>query len=618
MKLSNNQKLKVTSLKLIVLLFTLFSFSLSPCLCQTGISVNNTGAAADYSAILDISSSFQGLLIPRMTITQRDAIASPALSLLIFNTTTNCFEAYVNGSWYKVSCAPACSNPAAPTAGSNIPCETQITWIWNTVTGAAGYKWSTVNNYAVAGENGGSVSYTQGGLTCNTDYSVYVWSYNSCGNSSGTLLNEKTYFCPNSQMQKTFGGALYDIANSIEKTKDGGYIIGGATKSFGAGGTDFLLVKTDAYGNITWNKTYGGSTEDFGYFAQQTSDGGYIIAGYTNSFGAGKFDYFLVKTDAIGNILWNKTYGGTDDELLSICKQTSDGGYIMGGYSTGGFGAGQYDAYVVKTDGNGNVIWSKTYGGYSGEILNTIQQTSDGGYILGGYTTTFGAGSFDFYFIKIDGSGNVLWSKTYGGTGDDRIYTLLQTADGGYILAGITNSFGAGADEFLVVKTDGSGNFSWSKTYGSAGYEAARSIQTTSDGGYIISGYSTGFGAGSFDAYLIKTDGSGNPSWSKTYGGGGNDYGFSVKQTGDGGYIIAGTATSFGAGQHDLYLLKTDENGSAGGCNTTAPSTIVNSPTPTVTSPNSIVTNPATLVNNPAATVTSPSLTVTKLCTKCN
>jgi uncharacterized protein (TIGR02145 family) len=183
------KKLSIFLLANVILINFVFS--------QTGVSINTTGGPADNSAILDVSSTSQGLLIPRMTTSERNGIISPALSLLIFNTTTNCFEAYVNGNWYSVSCPPPCSKPTVPTSGTNSASQTQIVWNWNTVNGATGYKWSTANNYSIATDNGTNTSYTQIGLICNTSYTLYVWAYNSCGNSSPLILNQTTSSCVN-------------------------------------------------------------------------------------------------------------------------------------------------------------------------------------------------------------------------------------------------------------------------------------------------------------------------------------------------------------------------------------------------------------------------------------
>jgi hypothetical protein len=234
--------------------------------------------------------------------------------------------------------------------------------------------------------------------------------------------------------------------------------VAGATSSFGAGwDDDIFLIKTDANGNIQWAKTYGGTYGDWAYSVQQTSDGGYIVAGYTDSFGAGDGDIILIKTDANGNIQWAKTYGGTRWDYASSVQQTSDGGYIVAG-GTYSFGAGwDDDIFLIKTDANGNIQWAKTYRGASGDGAFSVQQTSDGGYIVANYTFSFGAGWNDIFLIKTDANGNIQWAKTYGGTSWDGAFSVQQTSDGGYIVAGYTYSFGAGGDIFLI-KTDANGN----------------------------------------------------------------------------------------------------------------------------------------------------------------
>ena len=202
-------------------------------------------------------------------------------------------------------------------------------------------------------------------------------------------------------------------------------------------------------------KTYGGTDDDGAYSVQQTSDGGYIVAGHTNSFGAGGDDIFLIKTDANGNIIWAKTYGGTDYDWAHSVQQTSDGGYIVAGV-TFSFGTGYSDAFLVKTDANGNIVWAKTYMGTYSDYAYSVQQTSDGGYIVAGHTNSFGAG-YDAFLVKTDANGNIQWAKTYGRTGWDEAYSVQQTSDGGYILAGFTYSFDADDDIFLI-KTDANGN----------------------------------------------------------------------------------------------------------------------------------------------------------------
>ncbi len=409
---------------------------------------------------------------------------------------------------------------------------------------------------------------------------------------------------------KTYGGASDDWAYSVQQTSDGGYIVAGTTWSFGAGGADLFLIKTDANGNRIWTKTYGGTNDDTAFSVQQTSDGGYIVAGTTHSFGAGYSDLFLIKTDANGNIIWAKTYGGTGSDRAYSVQQTSDGGYIVAG-RTDSFGGG--GVFLMKTDANGNIIWAKTY---EGTVAYSVQQTSDGGYIVAGVTYSFGTGSDDIFLIKTDANGNVIWAKTYGGIRYDYAYSVQQTSDGGYIVAGGTYSFGAGwDDDIFLIKTDANGNVQWAKTYRGASGDVASSVQQTSDGGYIVAGYTFSFGAGWVDIFLIKTDADGNRIWTKTYGGTSWDGAFSVQQTSDGGYIVAGYTYSFGAGGLDIFLIKTDANGNIGSCSIVQnASPTVNTVSPTVNTPTISVSSVSPTVNSVSPTVTPPTFDVSEPC----
>jgi len=297
----------------------------------------------------------------------------------------------------------------------------------------------------------------------------------------------------------TFGGSSNDSGNSVQQTTDGGYIITGSTGTY----SDVLLIKTDSDGNEEWNKTFGGSDSDNGSSVQQTQDGGYIITGTIWSFGSGQQkDVWLIKTDSNGNEEWNQTFGGSDSDGGSSVQQTQDGGYIITGY-TWSFGSGYSDVWLIKTDSNGNEEWNKTFGGSDSDFGNSVQQTTDGGYIITGYIL-----------------GSVVW----------------------------------------LIKTDPNGNEEWNKTFGSSADEG-RSVQQTQDGGYIITGSTQSFGSGQEDVYLIKTDSNGNEEWNQTFGGSSNDWGSSVQQTHDGGYIITGSTWSFGSGYSDVWLIKTDPQG---------------------------------------------------------
>jgi len=213
----------------------------------------------------------------------------------------------------------------------------------------------------------------------------------------------------------------------------------------------------------SWWRTYGGTNQDWGYSVQQTADGGYIVAGATKSYGAGNEAVYLIKTNASGDTLWTRTYGGASADCGYSVQQTSDGGYIITGY-TYSFGAGAPDSanvYLIKTDTSGDTLWTRTYSGTGNDYGRSVQQTADGGYIIAGYTHYFGMGppdSTNVYLIKTDASGDTLWTKTYGGTSPDFGYSVQQTADGGYVIAGYTASFGAGDDDVYLIKTDSLGN----------------------------------------------------------------------------------------------------------------------------------------------------------------
>ena len=356
----------------------------------------------------------------------------------------------------------------------------------------------------------------------------------------------------------TFGGTSSDAGNSVQQTTDGGYIITGTTKSFGNGQYDVYLIKTDGNGDSLWTKTFGGTDDDRGYSVQQTTDGGYIITGHTESFGNGSSDVYLIKTDGSGTEQWSQTFGGTADDYGYSVQQSTDGGYIITGHTES---FGNDDVYLIKTDGSGIEQWSQTFGGTSGDYGYSVQQSTDGGYIITGTTKSFGNGQYDVYLIKTDGSGTEQWNKTFGGTADDYGYSVQQTTDGGYIITGYTYSIVSANDDVYLIKTDGSGIEQWSQTFGGTSGDYGYSVQQSTDGGYIITGRTSSFGNGSSDVYLIKTDGSGTEQWTKTFGGTSGDYGNSVQQTTDGGYIITGYTNSFGNGSYNVYLIKTDGSG---------------------------------------------------------
>ena len=353
---------------------------------------------------------------------------------------------------------------------------------------------------------------------------------------------------PNEEWNITFGGIDYDDGYSVQQIDDGGYIIAGFTNSFGSGNWDALLIKTDSSGAEEWNHTFGGESYDRGYSVKQTIDGGYIIAGCTQSFGAKYFDVWLIKTNSYGIEEWNHTFGGNSEDWGYSVQQTNDSGYIIAGY-TNSYGAGESDFWLIKTDNNGIEEWNSTFGGTNHDRGYSVQQTNDYGFIITGYTVSYDDDytGCDVLLIKTDPSGNKQWHQTYGGSGTknkfDIGYSVQQTAEGGYIILGDTEIYYEAMADFFLIKTDSDGKQEWYKTYGGNYSDRGRFVQQTKDGGYILTGWAYSFTITNPDIWLIKTDSEGNESWDLIFGHAENsgDWGYSVRQTDDNGYIIAGS-----------------------------------------------------------------------------
>jgi len=360
---------------------------------------------------------------------------------------------------------------------------------------------------------------------------------------------------PDTLWTKTYGGIEDDEGFAVQQTSDGGYIIVGYTESYGIGERDVYLIKTDVNGYTSWTKTYGGAHNEWGNSVQQTSDGGYILTGLTSSFGAGSGDIYLIKTNANGDTLWTKTFGWEYDESGNSVKQTRDGRYIIVGYE--GMPPSR-NVYLIKTNADGGRQWYRTFQvGYADDVGYSIQQTSDFGFIIAGYTG-WTYQNHDVYLVKTDSLGNISWSNTVGGSDDEQGFSMQITSDGGYIIVGFTKSFGAGEEDVYLIKTNSSGDTLWTRTYGGTATDIGYSVQQTPDNGYIIAGFTESFGAGSGDVYLIRTNANGDTLWTKTYGGVNQDTGFSVQITSDLGYIIAGATRSFGQGLTSVWLIKTE------------------------------------------------------------
>ena len=371
--------------------------------------------------------------------------------------------------------------------------------------------------------------------------------------------------------EKIYGGEGNDAGDSICQTSDGGFFIVGETTSKGAGNMDIWLIKTDSEGIIEWDKTYGGEYYDRGKHGLQTADGGFIVIGYTASFSSGLNDAWLLKLDSNGDIEWDEMYGGEGNEEGVCVQQTNDGGYIVAG-QTNSYGAGRTDAWIFKTDANGDIVWEKTFGEELGDLAEWIEQTSDGGYIFTGIFGIYSEGLIkyniysDFWLVKIDEDGNKLWERFFNGGRYNLGHAVKQTEDEGYIMTGWTNAGRLSGGDVWLIKTNSVGDTEWEKPIGKSYLiECAIGLDLTDDGGFIVtgcSGFITGWPAKGMIAgvplitktLVVKTDSNGDIDWQDNFGSG-ICMGRIIKQCNDGGYIVIGnTGNHHNTG--DLLLIK--------------------------------------------------------------
>jgi hypothetical protein len=394
------------------------------------------------------------------------------------------------------------------------------------------------------------------------------------------------------KFERVFGGTGYDYGNSVIQTYNSGYAVVGSTTSFGSGNTDMYLLITNSMGVALDQKTYGGINVDQGFSVKETSDSGLVIAGYTNSFGHGGYDMYVIKTDKNYNTVWTKTYGGPDwDFAYSIEQTPSDGGYIIAG-STYSYGSGNEDMFLVKINSFGDTLWTRTYGGAGDDEARSVKPTIDGGYILTGNTKSFGDPNGDMFIVKTDMNGDTAWTHKYQGPLDDNSYDVIQSNSGTeYIIGGETKTASLGF-QGAILKLDISGTQTgFTSIYGSTADDGIRAITQTADGRFVTMGYTNSYGAGLSDFAFYIEKPIGTFVGSKTYGGTKIDKGYCIKGTNDGGFIICGTALSYSTFEH-IYLIKTDSTGSSSG-------TVINTVTG-INSPNIKTNNTFLAYPNPA------------------
>ena len=353
----------------------------------------------------------------------------------------------------------------------------------------------------------------------------------------------------NLDWNKTFGGLGDGGAEDILSTSDKGYLILGV-KTTSEENIDLWLIKIDASGNLDWNKTFGGENYEYPTQVLETNDGGYLILGNTHS--ENNSNIWLIKTDRSGNLDWNKTFGGSSSEEQKQVLETSDGGYLILGH-TDSYGAGETDIWLLKTNSNGELDWNKTVGGENYEYPTQVLETNDGEYLILGYTYSYGAGEADIWLLKTNSNGELDWNKTFGGSDYEEPNQVLETSDGGYLILGDTQSYGAGETGIWLLKTNSNGELDWNKTFGGSNNYDSEQVFETSDGGYLIFGHNGYIFDEDFDSgnlYVIKTDNLGNIIFENTIGGRFYDWFYSFALITDGGVIAVGETTSFG-GYHD-------------------------------------------------------------------
>jgi len=309
---------------------------------------------------------------------------------------------------------------------------------------------------------------------------------------------------------RILSGANWDVGESVVEVFDGGLVVAGWTRSYGAGWSDLLLTKFDASGNHLWTRTLGGTNGEEGWSVIEVFDGGLVVTGWTRSYGAGDADFLLAKLDGSGNTVWTRTLGGSNEDVGKSVVEVSDGGFVVIA-NTESYGAGNTDLLLAKFDGSGNLLWARTLGRPDDdEGGRCVAEVTDGGLVVTARTQSYGGSDYDLLLAKFDGSGNHLWTKTLGGTSNDYEYSLAEVSDGGLVVTGETHSYGTTSGALSLAKFDGSGSHLWTRTLGGSGQERGHSVVEASDGGLIVTGWARSYGAGDTDLLLAKFDGSGN------------------------------------------------------------------------------------------------------------
>ncbi|MBL0104798.1 MAG: hypothetical protein IPP51_14180 [Bacteroidetes bacterium] len=379
--------------------------------------------------------------------------------------------------------------------------------------------------------------------------------------------------------EKLFSEKSTDVFRSVQEVTTGGYILAGYTADSTVNDSDAFAVRLNTSGDTIWTYQYNGSLskKDLFYKVIETSDGGFIFCGYTNSVTGLSDDILILKLNSSGQLLWVKTTGGSGKDRAQDIIQIGDGTYFVTGYTTSS-PALYYDAFLYHLDTNGDSLWFKRYGTALYEDANSVRALSNGGYLLGGQAQN-GANGFDQYLIRTDSNGDTIWTKKLGTIATENV-EHIAIAPNGFILAG--SSSASGTDDGYLVKTDTTGAVLWTNTYGGTQPDDFHRVELTSDGGLVASGTTSSSGDSLPNMWIVKTNSSGTQQWANTYGGDNHDHGYSGQETSDGGYILCGHTGSFGYNSEDALVVKMGTTGGLGNYLTYSAVTSVINPSSTL------------------------------------
>lgn len=534
---------------------------------QQGVSINNNGTAPDNSAILDVSSTTQGVLIPRMTTAEMNAISAPAVGLQVYDTDDDCIKMW-DGSTWKSACGSqpgggSGSYPCYTTAGTASANPTTGSCVGGytttlTLTGYSGnIRWQQSSDniyfYDIVGASNPVYNATVYG---SPTYFVAQVSQGTCATTYSNVVTVYATGCwPFSCA--SYGWTSGENLDAAIELANGCFAMTGFTQTCSAGDYDTWIIKSDPAGHIVWTRSIGGTGTEVGLCLTQLNDGGIVVAGSTStpSYGFGGNDMYIVKFDTTGNLLWTKSLGNTGTEQANGITKTTDGGFVVCGY-TNSYGAGSNDVYIAKFDASGNLQWTRTVGGGSSDYANSVIETSTGDLVVCGSSQSFGLGMEDAYVIKLNSTGTVQWTSVVGGGNTDWGRNVFQTTDGGFAIGGCTKTPSGGSHwDACAFKLNSSGSLQWCKYYGTTNNEVIYSAAPTTGDGFIMSGYTNQ--PGNSDMLIVKLDASGNLTWASSAGSSQTEYSYSVFQAADGAYISTGFSGS------DGYVARLDASGNS-------------------------------------------------------